>query len=62
LLTETVLLQASETQKMQISGDIYSISKDLQNIIHRDIEKQMHYIQVLLVNELDQLKKRVLRW
>ena len=41
---ETVLLQASETHKMQISEDIYSISKDLQNVIYRDMKKQIYYI------------------
>ena len=41
---ETVLLQASKTHKMQISGDIYSISKDLQNVIYRDMKKKIHYI------------------
>jgi len=35
----TVLLQASETHKMQISRDIYSILKDLQNVIYKDIEE-----------------------
>jgi len=30
---ETTILQASETYKMQITGDIFSISKDLKNII-----------------------------
>ena len=39
-----VLLQANETHKIQISGDIYSILKDLQNVIYRDMKKQIHYI------------------
>lgn len=34
----TVLLQFGETYKMQIGKDIYSISEELQNIMHRDIE------------------------
>jgi len=39
-----VLLQANETHKIQISRDIYSILKDLQNVIYRDMKKQIHYI------------------
>jgi len=35
---ETTLLQIEETHKTQISGDIYSISEELRNIIHRDME------------------------
>jgi len=53
---ETTLLQIEKTYKTQIGEDIYSISKELQNIIHGDIEKQAHHIQVLLVNKLDQYK------
>jgi len=35
---ETTLLQMEETYKTQISRDIYSISEELRNIIHRDME------------------------
>ena len=35
---KTTLLQIRETHKMQISKNIYSISKELRNIIHEDIE------------------------
>ena len=49
-----------ETYKIQIEEDIYSILEELCNIIYRDIERQAHYIQVLLANKLDQYKgKRV---
>ena len=54
---ETILLQTKEIHKIQISKDIYSISEELRNIIHRDIEQQAHYIQVLLANKLDQYKE-----
>ena len=50
---ETVLLQTGETYKVQIGGNIYSISEVLRNIIYRNIEQQAHHIQVLLANELD---------
>jgi len=50
---ETVLLQTGETHKVQIGGNIYSISEVLRNIIYRNIEQQAHHIQVLLANELD---------
>jgi len=50
---KTILLQTREIYKIQISGDIYNIFKKLKNIIHRDIERQAHYIQVLLADELD---------
>ena len=49
---ETTILQASNTYKIQTSGDIFSISGELWDIIQGDMEKQAHYIQVLLVDEL----------
>ena len=39
---------------MQIGGDIYIFSENLQNIIYRNMENQAYYIQILLANELDQ--------
>jgi len=50
---ETILLQTRETHRVQISRDIYNISKELKNIIYRDIEQQAYYIQVSLANKLD---------
>jgi len=50
---ETILLQAKEIYKIQIEGDIYSISEKLYNIIHGDMEKQAHHIQILLADKLD---------
>ena len=35
---KTILLEIEEIYKIQIGGDIYSISKELRNIIHGDIE------------------------
>ena len=35
---ETILLQTREIHRMQISRDIYSIFKELRNIIHGDME------------------------
>ena len=43
---------------MQISRDIYSIPKELRNIIYKDMEQQAHHIQILLANELDQYKEK----
>jgi len=43
--------------KIQI-GYIYSILEELYTVIHGDMEKQAHYIQVLLADELDQHKER----
>jgi len=54
----TILLQIREIHKMQVEGDIYSILEELCNIIHRDMERQAYYIQVLLADELDQYKER----
>ena len=54
----TILLQTRETHKIQISRDIYSISKELRNMIYKDIEQQAHHIQVLLVDELDRCKSK----
>ena len=42
-----------EIHKMQIEGDIYSISEELRNIIYRDMEQQTHLIQMLLTDKLD---------
>jgi len=35
---KTILLQIGEIYKVQISRDIYSISEELRNIIHREIK------------------------
>jgi len=59
---ETTLLQASDTYKIQIGRDIYSIFKELWNVIHEDMERQAHHIQVLLVDELDQCKDKGDEW
>jgi len=55
---ETIILQVEETYKMQIGGDIYSISEELFNIIYRDMERKAHHIQVLLADKLDQCKEK----
>ena len=44
--------------KIQIGWDIYNILEELYTIIHRDIKKQAHHIQVLLADKLDQCKER----
>jgi len=41
---KTVLLQTGETYKIQISRDIYSIFKELRNIIYGDMEWQAYHI------------------
>jgi len=41
---ETILLQTEKTYKMQIGRDIYSISEELRNVIHKDMGQQAHYI------------------
>jgi len=41
---------------MQIAGDIFSISEDLQNIIQSDMENQAYHIQKLLADKLDNCK------
>lgn len=43
---------------MQIWEDIYSILEKLHTIIHRDIKRQAHHIQVLLADTLDKYKGR----
>ena len=53
---EAIILQASHNYRIQTVGDIFSISKDLQNIIQSDMENQAYYIQMLLVDELDNYK------
>ena len=60
---ETIVLQASNTYRIQIVGDIFSISEDLQNIIQGNIKNQAYYIQSLLADKLDRCKgKKALRW
>ena len=53
---KTVLLQVSRTHKIQVSRDIYSILENLWNIIHRDMEKQVYHILVLMADKLDLYK------
>ena len=55
---EIILLQAKEIYKIEIRGDIYSISEKLYNITYGDMEKQAHHIQILLANKLDQCKEK----
>ena len=59
---KTTILQVSDTYKIQTAEDIFSISKDLQNIIQGDMEKQAHYIQVIPVNRLGQYKGKEDEW
>jgi len=53
---KTILLQISEDYKTQIGKDIYSISEELQKVIHGEMEHQVHHIQVLLADKLDHYK------
>ena len=53
---ETMILQAGNSYRTQIAGDIFSIFKDLCNIIQGDMENQVHYIQTLLTDELNRCK------
>jgi len=46
--------------KIQIGGDIYSILEELYTIIHRDIEKQAHHIQVLLADKKKEELKQLM--
>ena len=50
------ILQASNTYKIQIPDNIFSISEKLQSIIQKDMETQAYYIQTLLANKLDKCK------
>ena len=53
---ETIILQVSDSYKTQNTGDIFSISQNLQNIIQGDMENQVYHIQTLLANKLDRCK------
>lgn len=55
---KTIILQVGKEHKLWLGEDIYRISKELCNILHRDIEWQVHYIQVLLANEISQYKEK----
>ena len=43
---------------MQIAGDIFSIFKNLRNIVQSNMENQAYHIQRLLVDELDNCKEK----
>ena len=51
-----MVLQASDTYRTPIVGDIFSISEDLWDIIQENMENQAHHIQSLLADELDRCK------
>ena len=53
---ETMISQASNSYKTQTAEDIFSISKDLCNIIQGDMENKAYHVQALLVDELDRYK------
>ena len=55
---ETMILQVSDSYKTQNTGNIFSISQDLQNIIQENMKNQVYHIQTLLANELDKYKGR----
>ena len=55
---ETTLLQTEKIHKTQTGEDIYSISEELKNIIHRDMKQQSYHIQVSLADVLDQCKDK----
>ena len=55
---EVIVLQVSHNYQTQIAGNIFSISKDLQNIIQSNMENQAYHIQTLLVNKLDNCKEK----
>ena len=53
---KSTILQASDNHQTQIAGDIFNITKDLQNIVQSNIENQAYHIQKLLADELDECK------
>jgi len=59
---KTTLLQTEKKYEIQIRGDIYSISEELKNIIHRNMKWQSHHIQVLLADVLDQCRGKENKW
>ena len=52
------ILQSSSTYKIQMAGNIFSISEKLQSIIQEDMETQVYHIQTLLANKLDKYKEK----
>jgi len=55
---ETTILQTSKVYKTQMAGDIFSISKDLWDIIQGDMENQVHHIKSLLADGLNRCKEK----
>jgi len=53
---ESTILQASDNYQTPTAEDIFSISKDLWNIVQSNMENQAYHIQWLLVDELDNYK------
>ena len=59
---ETTILQESDTHKTETRADIFSISGELWDIIQEDLKKQAHYIQVLLVSEMERCQDKENKW
>jgi len=53
---KSTILQASNNHQKQTAGDIFSITKDLQNIVQSNMENQAYHIQKLLADKLDECK------
>jgi len=55
---ESKILQASNNYQIQTVGDIFSVSRGLQNIIQSNMENQAYHIQKLLADKLDNYKEK----
>ena len=55
---ETTILQASNTYKTQMTGNIFSIVEELCHIIQGNMEMQAYHIQTFLANKLNRCKEK----
>jgi len=55
---EETILKARNNHQILNAANIFSISKDLQNLVQSNMENRTYQVQRLLADELDEYKRR----